>query len=441
MMENSKGSQLERHQSAQWFERAKKVIPGGVNSPVRAFKAVGCDPIFVERGEGAYLYDVDGNRYIDYIQSWGPMIFGHAPHWLTEGFEAVLAKGTSYGVPTPLEVEMAELICDLVPSVEMVRMVNSGTEATMSALRLARAYTGRKKIVKFEGCYHGHSDALLVKSGSGTLTYGIPTSPGVPEEVVQDTLVGDYNDVEGIKALFESQGDQVACVILEPIAGNMGVIAATQEFVETLRTLCDQYGSLLIFDEVITGFRIGLQGAYGRFGISADLTCFGKIIGGGLPVGAYGGKREIMSLVSPLGGVYQAGTLSGNPLAMYMGHRVLSALKSDPDIYQRMETNAKRLAEGIQEMITTGGHPCSVVREGAMVCLFFTPKAPTTYKEVAACDTEAYGRFFRGLLERGVLFPPAQYEGLFLSAAHGPKEVEETITKIGDVFLWLAQTK
>ncbi len=420
-----------KHASSElWFERAQKVIPGGVNSPVRAFKSVGCNPIFVARGEGAYLYDVDGNRYIDYIQSWGPMIFGHAPHWLTEGFGEVLARGTSYGVPTPLEVEMAELICELVPSVEMVRMVNSGTEATMSALRLARAYTGRTKIVKFEGCYHGHSDALLVKSGSGTLTYGVPTSPGVPEDVVKDTLVLSYNDIGAVTELFEQQGQQIATVILEPIAGNMGVVAATQAFVETLRALCTQYGALLIFDEVITGFRIGLQGAYGRYGVSADLTCYGKIIGGGLPVGAYGGKREIMSQVSPLGGVYQAGTLSGNPLAMYMGYQVMSALKADPDIYRRIEAQATVLEMGISQLIKKGDYPLCVVREAGMVCLFFTDKAPMDYKGVALCDNDRYGQFFRALLARGILFPPAQYEGLFLSAAHGNGEIEITLTAI-----------
>lgn len=421
---------FKRDLSAHWFERANQVIPGGVNSPVRAFKAVGCDPIFVDRGEGAYLYDVDGNRYIDYIQSWGPMIFGHAPHWLTEGFEAVLAKGTSYGVPTPLEVEMAELICELVPPVEMVRMVNSGTEATMSALRLARGYTGRNKIVKFEGCYHGHSDALLVKSGSGTLTYGVPTSPGVPEAVVKDTLVLPYNDSPAIEALFAKEGSEIACVILEPVAGNMGVIAATQAFVETLRHLCTAHGALLIFDEVITGFRLGLHGAYGRYGVAADLTCFGKIIGGGLPVGAYGGKREIMAQVSPLGGVYQAGTLSGNPLAMYMGYQVLTALKADPTIYQHIEEQASKLELGIKEIIEKGHYPISVVREGGMVCLFFAPEPPKDYQGVMTCNTAAYGQFFRGLLDRGVLFPPAQYEGLFISAAHGYAEITYTLHAI-----------
>ncbi len=420
--------------SAEWFERAKKVIPGGVNSPVRAFKSVGCDPIFVERGKGPYLYDVDGNRYIDYIQSWGPMIFGHAPQWLTEGFSDVLARGTSYGVPTPLEVEMAELICELVPSVEMVRMVNSGTEATMSALRLARAYTGRTKIVKFEGCYHGHSDALLVKSGSGTLTYGVPTSLGVPEDVVKDTLVLDYNDSEGIKALFENQGNTIACVILEPIAGNMGVIAATQEFVETLRKLCTDYGAVLIFDEVITGFRIGLKGAYGHFGIAADLTCFGKIIGGGLPVGAYGGKREIMSMVSPLGGVYQAGTLSGNPLAMYMGYKVLTYLKEHPEVYVSITNKAIALEEGLRSILKDYDLPFTVVREAGMVCLFFLNYKPSNYSDVAKCDTHAYGAFFRGMLARGVLLPPAQYEGLFLSAAHADEDVNNTLKAVRDYF-------
>ncbi|MCK8060523.1 MULTISPECIES: glutamate-1-semialdehyde 2,1-aminomutase [unclassified Fusibacter] len=414
------------------FERAKNVIPGGVNSPVRAFKSVGADPIFAERGEGAYLFDVDGNRYIDYIQSWGPMILGHAPELLMEGFESVLKKGTSYGVPTAMEVEMAELITGLIKPVEMIRMVNSGTEATMSALRLARGFTGRNKIVKFEGCYHGHSDALLVKSGSGTLTYGVPTSPGVPADVVKDTLVLDYNDIDQVSELFNREGDQIACVILEPVAGNMGVVAATQEFVEALRRLCTQHGALLIFDEVITGFRLGLTGAYGYFGVEADLTCYGKIIGGGLPVGAYGGKREVMNCVSPVGGVYQAGTLSGNPLAMYMGYKMLTHLKDHPEVYREIEAKAVILERGLSDIIQNSEYPLSVVRVNGMVCLFFTPEVPRNYKEVATCDTSMYGKFFREMLQRGILLPPAQFEGLFLSAAHSEEDVENTLEAVGE---------
>lgn len=416
--------------SQHYFERAKKVIPGGVNSPVRAFKSVGMDPIFVSHAHGAYITDVDGNTYIDYIQSWGPMILGHSPEFLIEGFEDHLRKGTSYGVPTPLEVEMAELITGIYPAVEMIRMVNSGTEATMSALRLARGYTGRQKIVKFEGCYHGHSDALLVKSGSGTLTYGIPTSLGVPEAVVKDTLVLPFNDIEAFEALFEEEGADIACVIVEPVAGNMGVVAGTQAFMDSLRNMTLKHGAVLIFDEVITGFRIGLGGAAAYYNISPDLTCFGKIIGGGLPVGAYGGKKEIMSCVSPLGGVYQAGTLSGNPLALYMGYKIIKHLEQHPEIYTQIENNAILLEKGLKDIVGKRSLPLSVVRVAGMVCLFFCEKVPTTYSEVALCDTLAYGAFFREMLKRGVLLPPAQFEGLFLSAAHSELDVIKTLEAV-----------
>lgn len=415
------------NQSQQYFERAQKVIPGGVNSPVRAFKSVGMDPIFVSHAHGAYITDVDGNSYIDYIQSWGPMILGHSPEFLIEGFEAHLRKGTSYGVPTPLEVEMAELLTEVYPAVEMIRMVNSGTEATMSALRLARGYTGRQKIVKFEGCYHGHSDALLVKSGSGTLTYGVPTSLGVPEAVVKDTLVLPYNDVEAFERLFEAEGSDIACVIVEPVAGNMGVVAGSQAFMDALRQMTLKHGAVLIFDEVITGFRIGLGGASAYYKITPDLTCFGKIIGGGLPVGAYGGKKEIMSCVSPLGGVYQAGTLSGNPLALYMGYKIIKHLQQHPEIYSQIEKNAILLETGLNEMIQRRSLPLSVVRVAGMVCLFFCKNVPTTYSEVALCDTSAYAIFFKEMLKRGVLLPPAQFEGLFLSAAHSEQDVINTL--------------
>lgn len=418
-----------------WFERAKKVIPGGVNSPVRAFDAVGCDPPFITYGQGAMLYDVEGKAYIDYIQSWGPMIFGHASELVTQGFEDVLRRGTSYGVPTPLEVEMAECIVSINPTIDMIRMVNSGTEATMSALRLARGYTRRNVILKFEGCYHGHSDALLVKSGSGTLTYGVPTSLGVPEDVVKDTVVLPYNDSDAVKAFVQAKGHELAAIIVEPIAGNMGVVEATQDFIETLRASCDQSGALLIFDEVITGFRIGLQGAYGYFGVAADLTCYGKIIGGGLPVGAYGGKREVMSHISPLGGVYQAGTLSGNPLAMHMGLKTLTYLKDHPETYDLIEAKAIRLTQGLQTLITSKGYPLSVTRVKGMVCLFFTALKPTTYADVLTCDTHMYGLFFRALIERGILFPPAQFEGLFLSTAHTDDMINQTLVAIEEALI------
>lgn len=427
--------------SLSYYERAKKVIPGGVNSPVRAFKAVGMDPIFVSHAKGATITDVENNSYIDYIQSWGPMILGHAPDFLIDGFEEHLKKGTSYGVPTLLEVEMAELITQIYPSVEMVRMVNSGTEATMSALRLARGYTGRQKIVKFEGCYHGHSDALLVKSGSGTITYGVPTSLGVSEAVVADTIVLPYNNVEAIESLFEATGDEIACVIVEPIAGNMGVVAGTQDFLNTLRKVTLKYGAVLIFDEVITGFRIGLGGAASYYNISPDLTCFGKIIGGGLPVGAYGGKKEIMSCVSPLGGVYQAGTLSGNPLALFMGYRTLKHLQQHPEIYSEIENKAILLETGLKEIVAQHDLPLTIARVAGMVCLFFCEMLPTNYTEVEKCDTVAYAEFFKELLKRGILFPPAQFEGLFLSAAHTKEDVLKTLDAVEIALLSILKTR
>lgn len=409
------------------FERAKKVIPGGVNSPVRAFKSVGIDPIFVSHAQGATLTDVNGNTYIDYIQSWGPLILGHAPQLIYEGLEEHLRKGTSYGLPTPLEVEMAELITALYPAVEMVRMVNSGTEATMSALRLARGYTGRSKIVKFEGCYHGHSDALLVKSGSGTLTYNVPTSLGVPDSVIADTYVLPYNDAAAVEDLFERAGRSIACVIVEPIAGNMGVVAGSRHFIETLRQITQKNGALLIFDEVITGFRLGTGGAAAYFGVKPDLACFGKVIGGGLPVGAYGGRRDIMALISPMGGVYQGGTLSGNPVALYMGYKTLKHLSQHPEIYTSIEKLACLLEQGLKRLILKHQLSYQVVQVAGMVCLFFCERYPTTYSEVAVCDTESYGIFFKEMLKQGILLPPAQFEGLFLSTAHTEADIHKTL--------------
>lgn len=419
---------MKRNQSDQWFERAQKVLPGGVNSPVRAFKSVGMDPVFIKSAHGSRITDVDDNTYIDYICSWGPMILGHSPDLLNDGLMDVIMRGTSYGVPSALEVEMAEEIIAAYPSVEMVRMVSSGTEASMSALRVARAYTGRNKIVKFEGCYHGHSDALLVKSGSGTLTYGTPTSAGVPEGVIQDTLVGRYNDCEQIRELFDSMGDEIAAVIVEPVAGNMGVVAATLEFLETLRDVTAKSGSVLIFDEVITGFRMAYGGAREIYGIDPDMACFGKIIGGGLPVGAYGGKREIMAKVAPLGPAYQAGTLSGNPLAMHMGLVTLRYLKSHPEVYSDMEARAVQLENGLKSIVERLDLPMEIVRFKGMVCPFFTKGPIRSYDNVSGCDTVKYAEFFRKMLSLGVLIPPAQFEGFFLSAAHSEQDIADTLT-------------
>ncbi|GAU76884.1 glutamate-1-semialdehyde 2,1-aminomutase [Fusibacter sp. 3D3] len=417
------------------FERAKAVIPGGVNSPVRAFKSVGCDPIFIEKGLGSKIYDVDGNRYLDMICSWGPLILGHSHPALLENIEAVFSRGTSFGVPTPQEVTMAELIAEAYQSVDMIRMVNSGTEATMSAIRVARGYTNRNKILKFEGCYHGHSDALLVKSGSGTLTYGVPTSPGVPEATVRDTLTGRYNDIEMTRKIFEDNKDEIACVIVEPVAGNMGVIPSTKAFLEALRTLCDEFGAILIFDEVITGFRLDFGGAEAVYEVHPDLVCFGKIIGGGLPVGAYGGKREIMSIISPLGPVYQAGTLSGNPLAMHMGIQTLKYLKVHPEVYVHMENKAIQIETELSAFIESHKLPLTFVRFRGMTCLFFKAGPFNSYDDVKGCDTEKYGEFFRKMLSEGILLPPAQFEGWFLSEAHSMQDIEYLISKTKEVLL------
>lgn len=418
---------MKRNESDRWFARAQKVLPGGVNSPVRAFKSVGMDPVFIKSAHGSRITDVDGNTYIDYICSWGPMILGHSPELLNEGLMDVIMRGTSYGVPSSLEVEMAEEIIEAYPAVEMLRMVSSGTEASMSALRVARAYTGRDKIVKFEGCYHGHSDALLVKSGSGTLTYGTPTSAGVPEGVIQDTLVGRYNDCEQIRQLFDTMGDEIAAVIVEPVAGNMGVVAATPAFLETLREVTAKSGAVLIFDEVITGFRMAYGGAREIYGIDPDMACFGKIIGGGLPVGAYGGKREIMAKVAPLGPAYQAGTLSGNPLAMHMGLVTLRYLKSHPEAYTHMESLAVQLEEGFKRIVEKLDIPLEIVRFKGMVCPFFTRGPIVSYDDVSRCDTVKYGEFFRKMLGQGILIPPAQFEGFFLSAVHTPQDIADTL--------------
>ncbi|GAA0106780.1 glutamate-1-semialdehyde 2,1-aminomutase [Paraclostridium sordellii] len=409
------------------YEEATKYIPGGVNSPVRAFKSVGLDPVFIDRAEGCKIYDVDGNEYIDYICSWGPLMLGHSPKEIVDGIEEVVKKGTSYGVPTAIEVDMAKLIVEAYPAIDQVRMVNSGTEATMSALRVARAYTGRNKILKFEGCYHGHSDALLVKSGSGTITYGVPTSPGVPEDVVKDTLVTRYNDVEATKAMFEKHGNEIAAVILETVAGNMGVVPGKKEFIQFLRDITKEYGTVLIFDEVITGFRLAYNSSVGYYGIEPDMACFGKIIGAGLPVGAYGGKKEIMDMVSPVGPVYQAGTLSGNPLAMYMGKKNLEILRDRPEIYSELERKAKKLEEGLRANVEKLGLNYTVNRAGSLVCLFFAEGPINNYDDVTKCNVPMFNRYFEELLNRGILLAPTQFEAMFLSNAHTDEIIDETI--------------
>ncbi|CEK34392.1 glutamate-1-semialdehyde 2,1-aminomutase,Glutamate-1-semialdehyde 2,1-aminomutase,glutamate-1-semialdehyde aminotransferase,Glutamate-1-semialdehyde aminotransferase,glutamate-1-semialdehyde-2,1-aminomutase,Aminotransferase class-III [[Clostridium] sordellii] len=409
------------------YEEATKYIPGGVNSPVRAFKSVGLDPIFIDRAEGCKIYDVDGNEYIDYICSWGPLMLGHSPKEIVDGIEEVVKKGTSYGVPTAIEVDMAKLIVEAYPAIDQVRMVNSGTEATMSSLRVARAYTGRNKILKFEGCYHGHSDALLVKSGSGTITYGVPTSPGVPEDVVKDTLVTRYNDIEATKAMFEKHGNEIAAVILETVAGNMGVVPGKKEFIQFLRDITKEYGTVLIFDEVITGFRLAYNSSVGYYGIEPDMACFGKIIGAGLPVGAYGGKKEIMDMVSPVGPVYQAGTLSGNPLAMYMGKKNLEILRDRPEIYSELERKATKLEEGLRANVEKLGLNYTVNRAGSLVCLFFAEGPINNYDDVTKCNVPMFNRYFEELLNRGILLAPTQFEAMFLSNAHTDEIIDETI--------------
>ena len=409
------------------YEQATKYIPGGVNSPVRAFKSVGLDPVFIDRAQGCKIYDVDGNEYIDYICSWGPLMLGHSPKEIVDGIEDIVKKGTSYGVPTAIEVDMAKIIVESYPAIDQVRMVNSGTEATMSALRVARAYTNRNKILKFGGCYHGHSDALLVKSGSGTITYGVPTSPGVPDDVVKDTLVARYNDIEATKAMFEEHGHEIAAVILETVAGNMGVVPAKKEFIQFLRDITEEYGTVLIFDEVITGFRLDYNSSIGYFGIKPDMACFGKIIGAGLPVGAYGGKKEIMDMVSPVGPVYQAGTLSGNPLAMYMGKKNLEILRDTPKVYSELERKAIKLEEGLKNNIKELGLNYTVNRAGSLVCLFFAEGPIENYDDVKKCNVSIFNKYFEELLNRGVLLAPTQFEAMFLSNAHTDEIIEETI--------------
>lgn len=411
--------------SIEAFKEAKEVLPGGVNSPVRAFKSVKMDPLFMERGKGSKIYDIDGNEYIDYVLSWGPLIHGHADDEVVESIKKVTESGTSFGAPTLIETEVAKLVIDRIPSIEMVRMVSSGTEATMSALRLARGYTGRNKIMKFEGCYHGHGDSLLIKAGSGVATLGLPDSPGVPEGIAQNTITVPYNDIESVKYAFEQFGDDIAGIIIEPVAGNMGVVTPLPGYLEQLREITTQYGALFIFDEVMTGFRVGYHSAQGKYDITPDLTCLGKVIGGGLPVGAYGGKREIMEHIAPAGPIYQAGTLSGNPLAMAAGLETLRKLT--PASYEEFERKADRLVEGLTNAAQQHGIPHSLTRAGSMVGFFFKDGEVTNYDQAKESNLDMFAEYYQLMLQEGVFLPPSQFEGMFLSTAHSDEDIEQTI--------------
>ncbi|MGS2722919.1 glutamate-1-semialdehyde 2,1-aminomutase [Porticoccus sp. GXU_MW_L64] len=420
--------------SQQLFDAAQQHIPGGVNSPVRAFRAVGGTPVFFERADGAYLYDADGNRYVDYVQSWGPMILGHGHPQVLDAIRNQLDKGLTFGAPTELETQLANKVCQLVPGMDMVRMVNSGTEATMSAIRLARGYTGRDKIIKFEGCYHGHSDSLLIKAGSGALTMGVPTSPGVPAALAEHTITLTYNDMDGVKQAFAELGEQVACVILEPVAGNMSCIPPLPGFLDTLREQCSNSGTLLIIDEVMTGFRVSRTGATGHYNIDADLITLGKVIGGGMPVGAFGGKRHIMEHIAPLGPVYQAGTLSGNPVAMAAGLATLERV-SQPDFHGPLFERTNTLISGLKERAAAANIPFTTNHIGTMFGLFFTDaKQVSNYQQVMACDTERFNRFFHGMLQQGVYLAPASYEAGFMSAAISDEDVQFTLSAAEKVF-------
>ncbi len=413
--------------SIKLFEEGKKYIPGGVNSPVRAFKSVGGNPVFMARGEGSKLFDVDGNEYIDYIGSWGPHIFGHNPPFIKEAVLKALENGSSFGAPTEMEVEMAKLITSMVPSIEMVRMVNSGTEATMSAVRVARGYTNREKIIKFEGCYHGHADFFLIKAGSGALTFGQPDSPGVTKGTANDTLIAKYNDLDSVIELVKQNKGEIAALILEPVVGNMGVVIPTEDFMNGLRELCTKEGIVFIFDEVMTGFRLAQGGAQEVFGITPDMTTFGKIIGGGLPVGAFGGKREIMEKLAPMGPVYQAGTLSGNPLAMAAGFAALTHIKENPGIYDLLEEKTDKLETGFRENLEKFGKEYRINRIGSMISMFFTEQPVYDLESAMKSDTTLYAKFFHGMLDRGIYLPPAQFESWFLSTALTDDDIERTI--------------
>ncbi len=417
----------------QLFTRAQKTIPGGVNSPVRAFRSVGGTPRFFTHGEGPYVWDADGKRFIDYVGSWGPLVLGHAHPEVLQAVHAAVSRGLTFGAPTEAEIEMAELLAKLLPGLEMVRLVSSGTEATMSAIRLARGFTGRDDIIKFEGCYHGHADSLLVKAGSGALTFGNPSSGGVPADFAKHTLVLDYNDAQQLEEAFRKAGDQIAAVIVEPVVGNMNLIAPKPEFLEAMRRLCTHYGAVLIFDEVMTGFRVGLTGAQGHYGIRPDLTTLGKVIGGGMPVGAFGGRRDIMEKVAPLGPVYQAGTLSGSPVAVAAGLATLK-LVAQPGFYTQLSAKTKRLTDGLQVEARKHGVNFSAQAVGGMFGLYFRASPPASYAEVMECDKEAFNRFFHLMLEMGVYFAPSAFEAGFVSAAHTEADLAATCAAAGEIF-------
>lgn len=419
--------------SKQFFAEAQKYIPGGVNSPVRAFKSVGTDPVFIQRGNGSKVYDVDGNEYIDYVQSYGPLILGHRHPEVMEALLACLEEGTSYGAPTERETELAKLVTAAIPSIEMVRMVNSGTEATMSALRVARGYTKRDCIVKFEGCYHGHADFLLIKAGSGALTLGVPNSPGVPAAVAVNTITAPYNDPETLAEIFRQKGEEIAAVIIEPVAGNMGCVPPQPGFLQEVRRLTKEYGALFICDEVMTGFRVGYHGAQGYYGVDPDLTCLGKIIGGGLPVGAYGGKREIMEMVAPAGPVYQAGTLSGNPLAMSAGIANLKFLRR-PGLYEELERKSARIEEGMRKAAADAGVACCFNRVGAMFTGFLTNENVVDLKTATTSDSKKYAVWFKKMLEMGCYFAPSQFETAFMSMVHSDEDIDRTTAAAYEAF-------
>ncbi len=413
--------------SEELFNQAQHYIPGGVNSPVRAFKAVGGTPLFIERARGAHIFDADGKEYIDYVLSWGPMILGHAHPEVLEAVSDAAARGLSFGAPTESEISLARLLCDIMPNMDLVRMVNSGTEATMSAIRLARGYTGRDKIIKFEGCYHGHSDSLLIKAGSGALTLGVPSSPGVPACLAEHTITLPYNDIAALQQAFSSWGEQIACVIVEPVVGNMNCVPPVPGFLQAIRSQCDQYGAVYIIDEVMTGFRLGLQGAQGYYGIEADITTLGKVIGGGMPVGAFGGKRQIMEHIAPLGPVYQAGTLAGNPVAMHAGLKTLE-LVSAPGFYQPIFERVGQLLDGLRSLAQSAGIPFTTNHVGSMFGFFFSDEEViTNYQQVMACDNARFNRFFHSMLDSGIYLAPASYEAGFMSAAHTPALIDQTL--------------
>ena len=417
--------------SKELFERAQKTIPGGVNSPVRAFKSVGGTPIFIEKAKGAYLYDADGKRYIDYINSWGPMILGHAYEPVVKGIQERALQSTSFGAPTELEIDMAELIVSMAPNVDMVRMVSSGTEACMSALRLARGYTGRNKFIKFEGCYHGHADAFLVKAGSGVATFNIQAVPGVTAGVSVDTLTAPYNDLEAVQKLVKENEGTIAAIIIEPVAGNMGCILPEPGFLEGLRAICDKEGIVFIFDEVMTGFRLAPGGAQERLGINADLVTYGKVIGGGMPVGAFGGKREIMQHIAPLGNVYQAGTLSGNPIAMIAGYTMLKTLKENPGIYRELDEKTEYLHKGLDKVFSNGNEPYVINRLGSMISVHFSDKPVNNFAAAASAKNTMFNKFFHAMLDSGVYLPPSAFETWFISTALSKEDIDETIDIAG----------